>query len=141
MAHGSVALAVPRKMTMAGGFEISLEGLPAKPSGRTGAGGDLLKPEMADANFEAHRLLFELQHTLATIGEELHGERHVLAGELLKGMLMRVDDMRKYVQTLADQNLIPRACPRCRTEPTDDPSGATMCPLCVEMAFRQVRRP
>lgn len=131
---------VKRALTMAGGFEVALAALPAKPSGRTGADGDLLMPEISDASLEAHRLLFELQHTLVSVGEELHGERYVVTEERLKAMMMRVDDLWKYVSTLAKQNLVPFVCPRCKAESTEDPAGDQMCPLCVTMAFRRPPR-
>jgi hypothetical protein len=131
---------VKRAMTLAGGFEVALGALPAKPSGRTGVGGELLMPEISDASLEAHRLLFELQRTLVSVAEELHGERHVVAEERLKTMMMRVDDLRKYVSTLAKQNLVPFVCPRCQSEKTDDAAGDRMCPLCVTVAFRRVPR-
>jgi hypothetical protein len=120
---------------MAGGFDVDLSDLPAKPSGRTGTGGELLKPELADAGDEAHRLYFELQHALATIGEELHGERFVVAEERTKAMMMRLDDLRKYVQVLAKQHLKPHVCPRCQVEITADPTGDQMCPACICMAY------
>jgi len=138
--HLAEAKQVKRAMTLAGGFEVALAGLPAQPSGRTGTDGELLMPEISDANYEAHRLLFELQHTLAHVAEELHGDRHVVAEERLKGMMMRVDDLRKYVSTLAKQNVIPFTCPRCKAEPTDDAAGDRMCGLCVTMAFRRSPR-
>lgn len=131
---------VKRALTMAGGFEVALAALPAKPSGRTGTDGDLLMPEISDASLEAYRLLFELQHTLVSVGEELHGERFVVTEERLKAMMMRVDDLRKYVSTLAKQNLVPFVCPRCQAEKTEDPRGDAMCPLCITMAFRRVPR-
>jgi hypothetical protein len=74
---------------------------------------------------------------IVTIGEELHGERPVLVDEHLKALMMRADDMRKYVVVLAKETFLPRVCSRCRAEPTDDPKGDSMCPLCVEMAFRR----
>ncbi len=132
--------AVPRKLTTVGGFEVPTAGLPAKPSGRTGIDGELLKPELADAGYEAHRLYFELQHSLATIGEDLHGERFVVTEERVKAMMMRLDDLRKYVQTLAKQHLVPFQCPRCQVEKTEDARGDAMCPCCVEMAYGRGRR-
>lgn len=131
---------VKRALTLAGGFEVALGALPAKPSGRTGTGGELLMPEISDASYEAHRLVFELQHALAYVAEELHGDRHVVAEERLNGMMMRVDDLRKYVSTLAKQNLVPFVCPRCKTESTEDAAGDRMCPLCITMAFRRAPR-
>lgn len=134
------ATPVPRKMTLAGGYKLDTIGMPAKPSGRTGVDGDLLKPEMADAEYEAQRLMFELAHSHATVGEELHGQRYVVAEERIKAMMMRLDDLRRYVQTLAKQNLKPHVCPRCQAEPTDDPSGDRMCPPCITSAFSKVPR-
>jgi hypothetical protein len=130
-----VATPVPRKQTMAGGFEIDLSDLPGKPSGRTGVSGELLKPEMADARREAFRLYFELQHAIATIGEELHGDRFVVADERLKFMLGRVADCRRYVEALAKQNLKPYVCPRCQTAGTDDQHGDRLCASCIPMAY------
>jgi hypothetical protein len=130
---------VPRKLTMAGGFEVPTAGLPAKPTGRTGAGGELLKPELADAEDESRRLYFELQHMVAMAGEELFSDRHVVADERLLALIMRADDLRKYVQVLAKKNLVAFKCSRCRTAPTDDPKGDCMCPLCVEMAYGRRR--
>lgn len=132
--------AVPRKMTTAGGFEVQLDGLPEKPSGRTGSGGELLKPEMADAEDESRRLYFELQHDLATIGEELFNGRNVVADERAKALMLRLDDFRRYVQVLAKQNLVPFTCSRCQAEKTHDATGDSMCPLCVEMAYGRARR-
>lgn len=131
---------VNRVIKLQGGQELALAALPAKPDGRTGTGGELLMPEIADADFESKRLYFELLRELATIGEELHGDRHVVAVERLKALLMRVDDLRKYVDVLAKQTMTPFVCPRCKAEPTDDAEGDRMCSLCVTMAFRRSPR-
>lgn len=131
---------VPRKFTMAGGFEVPTAGLPAKPSGRTGVDGELLKPELADAEEEARRLFFELQHGMATLGEELFSGRHVVADERSKALMLRLDDLRRYVQVLAKQSLVPFKCSRCQAKETHDAKGDAMCPLCVEMAYGQARR-
>jgi hypothetical protein len=135
----TVALGVARKPTLVGGFELDMSKLPAKPSGRTGSDGDLLKPEMADAGYESHRLYFELQHMLTTIGEDLHGDRNVVADERIKAMMQRLGDLRKYVQVLAQQNLVPFQCPRCQAEKTDDAHGDRMCAPCVGLAYGKAR--
>lgn len=131
---------VERKLTMAGGFEVPTAGLPNKPSGRTGAGGELLKPELADAEDESRRLYFELQHDLATIGEELFGGRPVVASERALALMLRVADFRKYADVLAKKSLVPFTCSRCQTAKTHDAGGDAMCPLCVEMAYGRSRR-
>lgn len=131
---------VERKLTMAGGFEVPTSGLPAKPTGRTGTGGELLKPEMADAEDESKRLYFEIQHAFASIGEELFNGRPVVASERALALMLRLGDFRRYVDVLAQQNLVPFTCPRCTVEKTHDAKGDTMCPLCVEMAYGRARR-
>ncbi len=124
---------------MAGGFEVPTSGLPAKPSGRTGVDGELLKPEMADAKEEAKRLFFELQHGLATMGEEFFGDRPVVTDERARALMLRLGDFRKYVQVVAQQQLVPFKCPRCQLEKTDDARGDAMCPLCITMAYGRTR--
>ena len=136
---GKYAVAVPRTMTSVGGFEVPLSGLPARPSGRTGVDGELLKPEMADAEDESKRLYFELQHGLVTMGEELFNGRHVVAEERAKALMMRLNDFRNYVQVMAKQHLVPFECPRCQTAKTHDPKGAGMCPACLEAAYSRPR--
>jgi hypothetical protein len=131
---------VPRKLTMAGGFQVPTAGLPAKPSGRTGVDGELLKPELADAKEEARRLFFELQHGMATMGEELFGDRPVVTDEQARELMLRLGDFRKYVQVVAQQQLVPFQCPRCQAAKTDDPRGDAMCSLCITMAYRRVPR-
>lgn len=131
--EGTVARKVPRKRTFAGGFVVDLGKFPEKPSGRSGEA--LVAPEVADANFEAHQILFALQRAFVTVGEELHCKRACVADELLRGALLRVADLRKYVQVLVQADAEPHVCVRCKTEPTDDPKGARMCAGCVVVAY------
>lgn len=132
---GMAVRGVPRKPTMVGGFALDMGAFPEKPSGRTGSAGELLKPEMADAEYEAHRLHVELQRALIDIGEELHSERHVVADERIKAAMMRLDDMRKYVSVLVRQHLVPFTCSRCKTAKTHDAKGDGMCDACIQMAY------
>jgi hypothetical protein len=129
------AAPVSRKQTLAGGYALDTSGFPPLPSGRTGTNGDLLKPEMSDAKYEAYRLYFDLGHMLVTLGEELHGERHVVADERIKALMLRLDDLRRYNQVLVKQTAIPRVCSRCQSEPTDDPSGDRMCGGCASVSY------
>jgi hypothetical protein len=132
---GMAVRGVARKLTMAGGFDVPLDGLPDRCSGRTGISGEVLKPEMADAAEEATRLVHELQHALTSIAEDLHAGRHVIADERFKAVLLRVGDARVYVQHLAQQHLVPNQCPRCQAERTDDVNGDRMCACCVVASY------
>ncbi|HKY40712.1 MAG TPA: hypothetical protein VJN18_32480 [Polyangiaceae bacterium] len=124
---------------MAGGFDVSLAGLPEKPSGRTGVDGPVVAPEMSDAAGEAKRLVFEMLHSLTTIAEELEGDRHYVVDERLKALLRRVADARVYVQHLARITRVPHCCPRCKSEMTHDPQGDAMCEICISATYGKVR--
>jgi hypothetical protein len=124
---------------MAGGFEVDLSKLPAKPDGRTGVGGELVAPEMADADFEAHRLLFELQRELVSLSEDLHGKRHIMVDERARALMLRLADLRRYTQVLAEQQQKAFVCPRCQREETHDESGKSMCSLCVSVTYGRSR--
>ena len=126
---------VSRTRTLAGGYKMELSKLPAHPSGRTGTDGDLLMPELADAELEARRLYFEIGHAHVVLGEELLGERFVVSEERIKALMMRLDDLRRYVMVLAKQRVTPNVCPRCQSEPTSDPTGDTMCGGCVSATY------
>jgi hypothetical protein len=132
---GMAVRGVPRKQTTAGGFALDLSLFPPKPSGRSGE--RLVSPEISDADFEAHELLFALQKTLVSVAQELHAKRPVVADELLRGALMRIDDMRKYVAVMARVEVVPLVCSRCKVESTDDQTGTRMCHHCVATAYRK----
>lgn len=135
--RSATALATPvqRKKTLVGGYALDMDSMPPRPSGRTGVSGELLKPEIADAKLEAHRLYFELQHALASIGEDLFGGRPVVADERIRAAMMRMDDMRKYVQVVAKVQLVPYQCSRCHVQRTDDKTGDRMCDACIPAAY------
>ncbi len=126
---------VSRTMTSVGGFAVDLTNLPAKPSGRTGADGEVLAPELSDAEAEAMRLVFEMQHSLVSISEELAAGRHHVVNERLLALMQRAADTRSYVEHLARVSAVPHCCPRCKVSITHDPQGQAMCDLCVEMTY------
>lgn len=134
----STARPVPRKMTMAGGFQVNTAGMPEKQSGSTSAGG-VVPSQAEDAAAEAKGEALALISRLAEIVADIDAGRFIQADESARSGLRRLDNIRGYVQHLARAQRTPFKCPRCQTNETSDSEGQCFCPGCVMATFGRPR--
>jgi len=130
----NAARPVPRKLTMAGGFEIDVSAFPPKPSGRTGIDGALVAPELADARLEATRMALRAARDLNDAALALAECRDSDVDARLKAALLAVADARAYVTCLQT----PRAgvmCPCCGMTNT----GGPLCEHCLLNGYGRKR--
>jgi hypothetical protein len=128
---------VPRSMTLAGGFKVKTEGMPALQSGQSGS--RVIADKAEDPKSEAKTEVLALIARLAELAQDIDDGRFIQADDSLRAARRQVDNIAGYVQHLAREQAVPFTCPRCLAAKTHDASGKCFCDACVNASYGRVR--